>query len=71
MSEDAERIVGLYRRHADAWAAARRGQQGNRLMEAGWLDRLLGLLPPRPAMLDLGCGSGEAIGCYLPSMGVT
>lgn len=40
-------------------------------MEAGWLDRLLGLLPPRPAMLDLGCGSGEAIGCYLPSMGVT
>ena len=69
MSEDAERIVGLYRRHANAWAASRGSQQGDRPMEAGWLDRLLGLLPPRPAVLDLGCGSGEPIGCYLAEHG--
>lgn len=69
MSEDAERIVGLYRRHADAWAAARSSQQGDRLMEASWLDRLLGLLPPCPVMLDLGCGTGEPIGCYLAEHG--
>lgn len=62
MSEDAERIIGLYRRHADAWDAARRRQHGGRRIEAGWLNRFLALLSPRPAVLDLGCGSGEPIG---------
>src|SRR3954453_6760464 len=69
MSEDAERIVELYRRHADAWAATRGAQRGNRPIEAGWLDRFLGLLPSRPALLDIGCGSGEPIGCYLSERG--
>ena len=69
MSQDAEQIVGLYRRHADAWAAARGSRNGYRLMEAGWLDRLLGLLPPRRAVLDIGCGSGEPIGRYLVEHG--
>src|SRR4051812_35677409 len=69
MSEEAERIVGLYRRHAAAWAAARGVQRGDRPMEAGWLDRFLGLLPSRPALLDIGCGSGEPIGRYLTERG--
>lgn len=34
-------------------------------MEAGWLDRFLGLLPPRPSVLDIGCGSGEPMSGYL------
>jgi SAM-dependent methyltransferase len=34
-------------------------------MEADWLDRFCGLLPPRPAVLDLGCGAGEPIAGYL------
>lgn len=69
MAEDAERIVGVYRRHADAWAAARRSQRGNPPIEAVWLDRFLGLLPSRPALLDIGCGSGEPIACYLAERG--
>jgi trans-aconitate methyltransferase len=69
MTTDADRIIGLYRRHARAWAAARGSRQGNRLMEAGWLDRFLSLLPPRPAVLDLGCGTGEPIGRYLTDQG--
>jgi SAM-dependent methyltransferase len=68
MATDAERIVGLYRRHARAWADARASGPG-RPMEAGWLDRFLGLLPPRPAVLDLGCGSGEPMGRYLIGRG--
>lgn len=34
-------------------------------MEAAWLARFLGLLPQHPAVLDIGCGSGEPIGRYL------
>ncbi len=38
-------------------------------MEAHWLDRFIGLLPSRPAVLDIGCGSGEPLGCYLAELG--
>jgi SAM-dependent methyltransferase len=69
MSEDAGRIVGLYRRHAAAWAAARGRPSDGAAMEAGWLDRFLGPLPPRPTVLDIGCGSGEPIGTYLAARG--
>ena len=69
MSDDAERIIDLYRRHAGAWTAARRRQQIARPLEADWLDRWLGLLPSRPDVLDLGCGSGHPIGAYLAARG--
>jgi trans-aconitate methyltransferase len=38
-------------------------------MEAGWLDRFHRMLPSYPAVLDLGCGSGEPIGRYLVERG--
>jgi SAM-dependent methyltransferase len=38
-------------------------------MEAAWLDRFLGLLPPCPSVLDIGCGSGEPIARYLAERG--
>lgn len=38
-------------------------------MEAAWLDRFLALLPPRPAVLDIGCGAAEPIGSYLIERG--
>src|SRR3954454_15629512 len=69
METDAERIIGLYQRHARAWAAARADHPGSMPMEAGWLDRFRDLLPPRPAVLDLGCGSGEPMGRYLIERG--
>lgn len=69
ISEDAERIIGLYRRHARAWAAARGRPHGNRPMEASWVDRFLDLLPPRPTVLDIGRGSGEPIGVCLAERG--
>ena len=61
MEDEAERIVGSYRRHARAWAADR----GNTLTESAWLDRFPALLPPGGAVLDIGCGSGEPIGRHL------
>jgi SAM-dependent methyltransferase len=65
MISDAERIVGLYQRHAHAWAADR----GNRLFEGAWLDRFRNLLPAGAALLDIGCGSGEPIARYLIEKG--
>jgi len=54
MSEAADRVIELYERHAGAWSRDR----DDRLLERGWLDRFLGLLPRDAAVLDLGCGSG-------------
>ena len=65
MEDEAERIVGLYRRHAGAWAADR----GNTLTEGAWLDRFLAPLPAGGAVLDIGCGSGEPIGRYAVGRG--
>ncbi|WP_375596287.1 class I SAM-dependent methyltransferase [Algihabitans albus] len=65
MASASDRIVDLYRRHAQAWAALR----GTDLMERGWLDRFTSLLPPNPSVLDLGCGSGVPIGRHLVDKG--
>ncbi len=60
MSSAANEIVGLYERHAGAYDEAR----GKSLFEVPWLDRFLGVLPLKPAILDIGCGSGEPIARY-------
>ena len=67
MADDAAaRIVGLYRRHARAWAADR----GDRLaVERGWLDRFTALLPQGAEILDIGCGSGVPIAAALIAQG--
>jgi SAM-dependent methyltransferase len=65
VTSEAERIIGLYQRHARAWASDR----GARLFEDSWLDRFRGLLPPPAAVLDLGCGSGTPIAAYLMEQG--
>jgi SAM-dependent methyltransferase len=65
MPTDADRIIGLYRRHAQAWAGARAGRPGDPPMEAAWLDRFRALLPHDPMVLDIGCGAGEPIARYL------
>jgi SAM-dependent methyltransferase len=68
MTTDAERIIGLYRRHAHTWAEKRAGRS-DRPMEASWLGRFLGQLPPQPSVLDIGCGSGEPMSRYLIDRG--
>jgi SAM-dependent methyltransferase len=65
MDDLADRIVGLYQRHAQAWARAR----GAALIEAGWLARFCAGLPPGGAVLDLGCGPGHTIARHLAGRG--
>ena len=65
MSDEADRIVGLYRRHARAWAADR----GTEPAEGPWLDRFRALLPAGAPVLDIGCGSAEPIACRLIESG--
>jgi predicted TPR repeat methyltransferase len=57
MTDAAHAIIDLYQRHAQAWA----GDRGTRLIEGAWLTRFTNLMPPRPNILDLGCGSGDPI----------
>ena len=61
MSDDADRIIGLYDRHASAWDRDR----SRSLVERGWLDRFRALLPVRGSVLDVGCGMGEPIARYM------
>lgn len=57
MSDEADRVIGLYRRHARAWADNR----SVNATEAPWLDRFLALLPHPASILDIGCGAAEPI----------
>jgi predicted TPR repeat methyltransferase len=65
MTTDAERIIGLYRRHAHAFDRAR----GKTLFEKPWLDRFRAMLADGPAVLSLGCGSGEPMERHLIDSG--
>ena len=67
MSDDAERIAGLYERKARAWVADRLRQRS--LMERNWLDRFLALVPAGGTVLDIGCGAGQPIAAYLIAHG--
>lgn len=61
----ADRIIGLYERHARAFDA----QRGRALMERAWLDRFTALIPAGGTILDLGCGMGEPIAAHLIGAG--
>ena len=65
MTSEAEKIVGLYQRHAQAWATER----GNTLSERPWLDRFLALMPRGAPIVDIGCGSAEPIARYFIEKG--
>lgn len=62
---DAERVSDIYERHAAAWSRDR----GDDVREKAWLDRFLALLPNKPCVLDLGCGTGMPIAGYLADHG--
>ncbi len=65
MTDPAEAIIALYRRHARTWAAAR----GERLPEREWIDRFAALLPARGRVMDLGCGPGVPVARHLSGLG--
>lgn len=65
MTEPVDAIVDLYQRHAARFDTLR----SRHLQEAAWLDRFLALLPHGPAVLDIGCGSGEPIARHLIQRG--
>ena len=65
MISDADRIVGLYRRHAQPWTHDR----DKHLLEQAWLDRFRDLMPTDGDVLDIGCGAGEPIARYFIEQG--
>ncbi len=65
MTSAADDIIGLYRRHARAWATDR----NKRLIEGPWLDRFMTLMPASGTVLDIGCGAAEPMASYLIAKG--
>lgn len=65
MDQRANKIIEIYRRHAEAFAT----QRGKNLMEKAWLDRFLALTSDRAAILDIGCGSGDPVARYFIQCG--
>jgi len=65
MSSEANQIVSLYERHAQAYDTAR----SRSLFEKSWLDRFLALVPAGGSVLDIGCGMGEPIARYVIERG--
>lgn len=61
----ADRIIGLYERHAPAFDA----QRDRSLFERDWLARFMTMLPRGSAVLDLGCGMGEPMAAHLIAAG--
>lgn len=65
---NANDVIGTYERVGAAWAK----QRNISLMEKAWLDRMLTGAPRstgKVRVLDLGCGSGKPVGCYLAERG--
>lgn len=58
-------IGALYERHATAFD----GDRGTRLVERAWMERFRAVMPEGPAVLDLGCGSGEPVARFLVEAG--
>ncbi|MBW8444117.1 MAG: class I SAM-dependent methyltransferase [Arenimonas sp.] len=65
MSE-AERVIGLYERHARAFDA----MQSKHLFERPWLDRFAANLAKGASVLDIGCGSGDPMAADLLARGL-
>ncbi|AHF79369.1 Methyltransferase type 11 (plasmid) [Sodalis praecaptivus] len=53
-------ILGLYQRHAAAFAR----QRSRRLIEKPWLDKFIAAMGGNGRLLDIGCGNGQPIAEY-------
>ncbi|MFS2225976.1 class I SAM-dependent DNA methyltransferase [Pantoea sp. B65] len=61
----AKNIIGIYERHAGAFAQ----QRSTNLYEQPWLDSFLKLVPVNGRILDIGCGNGVPIADYFIRQG--
>jgi len=67
MGSDADNIIDLYDRHADAWVAAR--LRATQLHEREWLEKFCGVVGAGGSILDIGCGAGAPMATYLVKHG--
>lgn len=67
MGTEAEKIIDLYNRHAEAWGGARLREAW--LYERGWFDKFCDLVCARGSVLDLGCGAGQPLATHLVKQG--
>ena len=66
MSTEADQIIALYERHAQAWDRARGAEL---ILERAWVERFAAHLPAGGTVLDLGCGSGQPLARHLLDSG--
>jgi cyclopropane fatty-acyl-phospholipid synthase-like methyltransferase len=62
-----ETVIGLYRRRAAEWDAARRRSSWN---DRVWIDAFAKELPHGSTVLDLGCGGGYLVARFLVEQGL-
>jgi SAM-dependent methyltransferase len=67
MSDEADQIIGIYKRHFEAFDHRR----GRSLFEKIWLDRFREAMGRHATVLDVGCGMGEPIARYMIDHGHT
>lgn len=66
MANDAENIIDLYDRNAEAWDRER----PRKLLERAWLERFLSLVALGGRVLDIGCGTAEPIARFFIDGGI-
>jgi cyclopropane fatty-acyl-phospholipid synthase-like methyltransferase len=62
-----ETVIDLYRRRATEWDAARRRSAWN---DRIWIEAFASELAAGMSVLDLGCGGGEPVACFMASHGL-
>ena len=61
----ANKILSIYRRHADAFAS----QRPRALFEKSWLDKFISAMGGQGRIVDIGCGNGQPIAGYFIQQG--
>lgn len=63
--ESSQNVIALYEQYAADFDHLRE----RRLIEKSWLDKFAAMLPEKPLVLDIGCGSADPVARYLIESG--